>query len=106
MDDPFQAVESEDVAALRRVLDAGFDVNTEDVQRWTLLHLAIDVEIDLSALRATPPYVDMTALLLARGADPDLGSDGGAGPSARMLASESGHWLAVELMERISPQER
>jgi hypothetical protein len=44
-------------------------------------------------------HVDVTAFLLARGADPDRLSGGGTGVSARHMALVRGHWLADELFK-------
>jgi hypothetical protein len=99
------AVEIEDLEALRDLLDQGADVN-EERQGLTLLHHAIDVEIDGHTQTGEPLHVDVTAYLLARGADPRRCSDGGSGISAEHMALMRGHWLASCLIEywiRIHP---
>ncbi|GAA1618336.1 hypothetical protein [Actinoplanes couchii] len=63
----------------------------------TLLIHAVDGEGDGAVQTGTPAHVDMTAFLLARGADPHAAMhDGG---TALSLARRYGHWLAVELLE-------
>jgi len=88
------AVEREDLPLLRELLDSGVDVEEVD-GGMTLLQHAIDVELDGHAQTGEPLHVDVTAYLLARGADPLAG---GAG-SALHLAQLGGHWLAVSLIE-------
>ena len=92
------AVEMEDLEALRDLLDRGVDVN-EEYQGLTLLHHAIDVEIDGHTQSGGPLHVDVTAYLLARGADPRRRSGGESGISAEHLALTRGHWLATCLIE-------
>ncbi|MET7685795.1 ankyrin repeat domain-containing protein [Streptomyces sp. NPDC005423] len=92
------AVEMEDLEALRDLLDRGADIN-EERQGLTLLHHAIDVEIDGHTQTGDPLHVDVTAYLLARGADPQRRSGGGSGISAEHMALTRGHWLASCLIE-------
>lgn len=92
-----QAVELEDLPALRAALDSGADVHEED-GAFTLLHHAVDVELDGHVQSGDPLHVDVTAYLLARGADPLRRSGGGRGVSALELAFTTGHWLAHDLM--------
>jgi uncharacterized protein len=96
--DPFLAVELSDLKALREALAAGADVHQEK-DGLTLLHYAIDVESDAHTQTDEPLHVDMTALLLAWGADPQRRSGGGSGVSAEHMAALSGHWLALELFK-------
>ena len=91
-----EAVEDEDLIRLRELLDAGADVEEID-GGLTLLQHAIDVEVDGHTQTGHPLHVDVTAYLLARGADPLLTPGGGA--SALQMAQVSGHWLAVSLIE-------
>ena len=93
-----QAVEAEDLVTLRRLLDEGADVH-EEYDGLTLLHHAIDVEIDGHVQSGDGLHVDTTAYLLARGADPERRGGNGAGITARHQASTSGHWLAACLIE-------
>ncbi len=65
-----QAVELDDFETLRRLLDAGADIQDPVNGGWTLLHHAVDGEIDVANQQNEPVHVDMTAFLLARGADP------------------------------------
>ncbi|MGW0731196.1 ankyrin repeat domain-containing protein [Streptomyces sp. NPDC002851] len=92
------ALEQDDLEELRRLLDAGWDVH-EEFDGFTLLHAAVDGEIDGHTQTGEPLHVDATALLLAKGADPLRRSHGGKGLSALHMAFVSGHWLAYELFE-------
>ncbi|MEV6906037.1 ankyrin repeat domain-containing protein [Amycolatopsis sp. NPDC051071] len=91
-----QAFEMGDLPLLRELLDGGADIN-EEHYGLTLLHHAIDVEIDSHTQTGEPLHVDVTAYLLARGADPKRRSDGGSGVTAEHVAWESRHWLASAL---------
>ena len=92
------AVEMEDLESLRDLLDAGADVH-EEYYGLTLLHHAVDAEIDGHTQTGEPLHVDTTAYLLARGADPRRRSGGGTGVSAEHMAFVRGHWLATSLFE-------
>jgi hypothetical protein len=91
-----QAIELGDVLALAGVLDSGADVEDPDEQGMTLLLHAIAVESDAAAETGEPPQVDITALLLARGADPERRDAIGRTPA--QVAELAGHWLAAELL--------
>jgi ankyrin repeat protein len=93
------AVEMEDLAALAKLLDAGADIH-EEHHGMTLLHHAVDVEIDGHHQSGEPLQADTTALLLSRGADPTRGSADGTKPSAERYAADRSHRLALELFER------
>lgn len=93
-----RAVEMEDIVALRDILDGGADVN-EEYRGLTLLHHAIDVESDSHTQTGDPLHVDMTAYLLARGADPTRRPSNDTGVSAEHMALVRGHWLATCLIE-------
>ncbi|NUW45001.1 ankyrin repeat domain-containing protein [Nonomuraea rhodomycinica] len=90
------AVELEDLPALRELLDNGHSVEDPDENGWTLLHHAIDVEIDGHVQTGEPLHVDVTAYLLARGADP-LASSPRHGTPLHQAESRR-HWLAVEII--------
>ncbi|MEU9887487.1 ankyrin repeat domain-containing protein [Sphaerisporangium sp. NPDC051011] len=92
------AVELSDLDALRELLDAGADIH-EEQHGQTLLHHAIDVEIDGHTQTGDPLHVDTTAYLLARGADPRRRSEGGHGVTAEHMAFVRRHWLATSLIE-------
>lgn len=94
-----QAVEMGDLPLLRELLDGGADINEEHAG-LTLLHHAIEVEVDSHTQTGEPLHVDVTAYLLARGADPKRPSDGGRGVTAEHMAFVSRHWLASALFER------
>ncbi|MFC3455644.1 ankyrin repeat domain-containing protein [Amycolatopsis speibonae] len=93
-----RAVEMCDLPLLRELLDGGADIN-EECGGFTLLHHAVDVEIDSHTQTGEPLHVDVTAYLLARGADPKRPSDGGCGVTAEHMAFQSCHWLASALFE-------
>ncbi|WP_211244272.1 ankyrin repeat domain-containing protein [Actinospica robiniae] len=75
--------------------DAGHDVEDDNGDGWTLLRHAVDTEIDGHDQTGKPLHVDVTALLLARGADPLRSADG---VTVVAEAERRGHWLAAELM--------
>jgi hypothetical protein len=91
------SIESEDIEGLLALLRAGADIEDE-MNGFTLLQHAIDVEVanyrDDGEL-----HVDMTALLLAMGADPQRRSEGGSGASAESFALEMGHKWATILID-------
>jgi uncharacterized protein len=89
------AVEHEDLPGLRDLLDAGHDVEDDNGDGWTLLRHAIDAEYDIHARTGRPLHADVTAFLLARGADP-LHQRSGLPVAAE--AEKRGHWLAAEIM--------
>jgi hypothetical protein len=84
----------EDLPELRDLLDAGHDVEDDDGSGWTLLLHAIDIEVD-SYDQGRLLHVDVTAFLLARGADPMRLRNG---VPAVAEAEARGHWLAAEVM--------
>ncbi|MEW9528752.1 ankyrin repeat domain-containing protein [Microbispora sp. NPDC049125] len=90
------AVEHEDLPTLRDLLDNGHDVQDSDTQGWSLLHHSIDVEIDGHQQTGEPLHVDVTAYLLARGANPSAASHRYGTPL--QMAEDRGHWLATELI--------
>lgn len=92
------ALEQDNLEELRQILDSGADVH-EEYMGFTLLHAAVDGEIDSHVQTGEPLHVDATALLLAKGADPLRPSHGGRGLSAQHLAFTTGHWLASDLFD-------
>lgn len=64
------AVEQGDLPRLRDLLDAGHDVEEDNGHGWTLLRHAVDAEHDGHIQTGGPLHADVTAFLLARGADP------------------------------------
>ncbi|GAB1644334.1 ankyrin repeat domain-containing protein [Krasilnikovia sp. MM14-A1259] len=92
------AVEHEDLPRLRDLLDAGAGADGDgdgDGDGWTLLRHAIDVEHDGHVQTGEPLHADVTAFLLARGADPLRRYNG---MPVVEEAAICGHWLAVEIM--------
>ena len=89
------AVERGDLPRLRDLLDAGRDVEDDSSDGWTLLRHAIDAEYDIHAWTGQPLHADVTAFLLARGADPLRQCNG---RSVLAEAEMRGHWLAAEIM--------
>ncbi|MEW9549702.1 ankyrin repeat domain-containing protein [Nonomuraea sp. NPDC050783] len=92
------AVEMDDAEKLQVLLDEGASVH-EEHDGLTLLHCAIEGEVDSHAQTGDRLHVDMTALLLANGADPRRRSHGGRGVSAEHFALVNRHWLAARLIE-------
>jgi hypothetical protein len=89
------AVEHKDLPQLRDLLDAGTDVEDDNGNGWTLLRHAIDVEYNGHVQTGEPLHADVTAFLLARGADPLRR------PNDLPIVEEAeirGHWLAAEIM--------
>ena len=80
------AVEQEDLPRLRELLDGGYDVEDDSGDGWTLLRHAIDVEIDGHVQSGEALHVDVTAFLLARGADPLRASMASCPPPKRKHA--------------------
>ena len=97
-DDLFDAIERTDVDRLRRLLDAGADIR-EARDGWTPLHHAVDIEVDSAAQTGGALHVDITALLVARGADPLSPDTQGVTPLES--AESRGHWLAGEVMRAL-----
>jgi hypothetical protein len=89
------AVENEDLPRLRELLDAGHDVEDDSGNGWTLLRRAIDIEYDGHAQTGMPLHADVTAFLLARGADPLRRCND---TPVVVEAEMRGHWLAAEIM--------
>jgi GNAT superfamily N-acetyltransferase len=79
---------------LRDLLDAGQDVEDDNGDGWTLLRHAIDTEHDGHVQTGDPLHADVTAFLLARGADPLRPH----GMPVVVEAEVRGHWLAAEIM--------
>lgn len=69
----------------------------------TLLHAAVDAELDSHGQTGKPLGVSATAYLLARGADPKRKSHAGRGLSAEHVAFVHGHWLATALFDAWQP---
>jgi uncharacterized protein len=73
----------------------GHDVEDDDGHGWTLLRHAVDAEHDSHVQTGGPLHADVTAFLLARGANP-LRPRNGITVAAE--AETCGHWLAAEIM--------
>ncbi|MEU9827944.1 ankyrin repeat domain-containing protein [Micromonospora chersina] len=86
----------EDLPRLRQLLDDGAATEDADEQGMTLLHHAVDVEGDGALQSGGPLHVDVTALLLARGANPHAVDREGRTPLD--YARANGHWLGAELL--------
>lgn len=91
-----RAIEKNDLLELGRLLDQGADVQDPDEYGTTLLHHAVDMEGDGANQSGHPLHVDMTAYLLARGADPS--AKDGRGQTPLDWAVALGHWLARDLL--------
>jgi hypothetical protein len=90
-----RAVEHGDLPGLRGLLDVGHDVEDDSGDGWTLLRHAISAEYDIHARTGQPLHADVTAFLLARGADPLRQR---SGLPVVVEAETRGHWLAAEIM--------
>lgn len=90
------AVEAGDLQRLLEAIRAGADLEEEE-GGISLLQHAIDVELAGHENRHEL-HVDMTALLLALGADP-LRPAGVRTISAQQFATDNGHWLASLLID-------
>jgi hypothetical protein len=88
-----QAVSDHDLNRLRDLLNGGHDIEDDSGDGWSLLRRAIRAEADRHTRTGEPLHADMTALLLARGAEPREDSAGTAA-EAELL----GHWLAAEII--------
>lgn len=89
------AIQQHDLPRLRELLDAGHDVEDDNGHGWTLLRHAIHRESATQAPTGQPLHADMTAFLLARGADPRaLHNNTSIEAEAELL----GHWLAAEII--------
>ena len=87
-----QAVADHDLNRLRGLLHNGHDIEDDNGDGWSLLRRAIHTEADRHARTGEPLHADMTAFLLARGAEPH--EDGtGIAAEAELLR----HWLAAEI---------
>ncbi|MFI5898529.1 ankyrin repeat domain-containing protein [Actinoplanes sp. NPDC051513] len=91
-----QAVEEQNLVLLRDLIDAGHDIEDHDGDGWTLLRHAVAVEQDHHRQTGEPAHADMTAFLLARGANPHRTGPDGATPLQE--AEDRGHWLAAEII--------
>jgi hypothetical protein len=81
----------------------GADANEIGLGRWdwSLLHLAIDAEVDAATQDGTPLRVDITQMLVAAGANPNHGRST-RGETALDMARRRRHYLAVEALEPIT----
>ena len=95
--DAHVAVEHLDLARLAELLNGGADVQDPDQFGFTLLHHAIDSEADAAIQAGAEVHVDLTAFLLARGADPLAADHEGRTPLS--IAGGGYHWLAADLLE-------
>jgi uncharacterized protein len=88
-----QAVADHDLNRLRGLLDNGHDIEDDNGDGWSLLRRAIHAEVDRRTRTGEPLHADMTAFLLARGANPRA-----PGSPAEAEADIVGHWLAAEII--------
>jgi ankyrin repeat protein len=99
------AVETDDLAELTRLLDAGADPDEFDgFSGWTPLLRAIDGESDGAVQTGEPLEAACTAVLLAYGADPERPSRDGLTPLH--LAFQTRHDMAFRLIETHTARRR
>ncbi|MFB7454344.1 ankyrin repeat domain-containing protein [Streptomyces sp. NPDC056194] len=101
------AVETDDLAELTRLLDAGHDPNEVDgYSGWTPLLKAIDGEADGSVQDERPWEAACPAVLLAYGADPQRPSRDGLTPYhlafSRGTRWQSGCWRHMAPSRRLT----
>jgi hypothetical protein len=89
------AVLDHDLTHLRDLLDNGHDLEDDNGDGWTLLRRAIHAEHARHTRAGEPLHADLTALLLARGADPQATHNS---TPAEAEAELLGHWLAAEII--------
>lgn len=89
------AVEHKRIDELMRLLDAGWDVDDATSDGMTLVHHAIDVEVDGATQAGSPLGVELTTLLVNRGAD--LGHRWQE-KTPLEAAKDRGHYLAVDVI--------
>lgn len=93
-----EAAQNEDIDGLRACVTMRvFDPNRLDERGRTLLHHAVEAEIERAwTERGGRAHVDCTAYLLTAGVDFTIRDQAGQTPAD--IASESGHWLAESLL--------
>lgn len=89
------AVEMSDIESLVSLLDSGTDVDDPTSDGCTLLHHAIDLEVDSAAQTGESLKVGLTRLLVERGADLDHRWHG---QTPLEVAEHRGHHLAVAVI--------
>ncbi len=88
-------IEHERVDELQRLLDAGSDVDAPTSDGMTLLHHAIDIEVDSAAQTGSPLEAELTTLLVSSGADLNHQWHG---KTPQEAATARGHDLAVAVI--------
>lgn len=87
---------------LRRLLENGGNPNeVDDRQGWTLLHFAIDTEVDYATQRQTLLSGELTCLLLNAGADVSIRDHSNETPID--MAQRRGHFVAERLLRSAVP---
>jgi ankyrin repeat protein len=97
------AIEQQQIPMILRLLAAGADLNSAYAEGFTPLHHAVDLEGDSYHQTGEEEYLagEMTALLLARGAD--VWAKDSSGQTPLDLARRYQHQVAVRLIqERMS----
>jgi ankyrin repeat protein len=94
-----QAIYWYHVHAATLLLDAGADVNMPDKKGETPLHYAVAIESEWIDVGAIPPTVELTAVLLAHGAD--VSARNARGETAADVAARWRHTLAEQLLRQL-----
>lgn len=94
-----EAIEQNHLDDLERLLSAGWDVDDVATDGMTLLHHAIDVEVDAAAQTGNPLTVEMTKMLIRYGADL---THRWLGKTPQEAAVSRGHTLAVDAIKSTS----
>jgi ankyrin repeat protein len=96
------AVANLEARTVRRLLENGANPNEVNaVTGWTLLHYAINAELDQATQTESLLSGELTCLLLDAGADATIRDHNDETPSD--MAARSGHFVAVRLL-RTAPR--
>ena len=96
------AISNLEADTARRLLENGANPNeVGELNGWTLLHFAIDAEVDQATQRQTLLSGELTCLLLDAGADASIRNRNGETPLE--MARRRGHFVAARLLRTVPP---